>query len=251
MTEVVQAIHHGQQPSLSQRTSLMVFGSKPKKPKSIIPSDKRRISLLNADFKVVTGIYSNRLKSVATHTLSPCQLSAGNNRRIHHGINQARDAIIAVGERGEGAGILDNDYQSAFDFMVLLWVFKVLEAKGLDKKVIESLKNIYSDNITIIVVNTIPGRSVKNIRWSIRQGDRPSSVLFNYGIDPHLEWLYKRLKGITIYKSPAQGPLLQGQIRQLQPLEVREVYKVFGYIDDVKLSITCMNDFTIVEKDMN
>ena len=31
LTEVMQAIHSGQQPSISQRTSLMVFGSKPKK----------------------------------------------------------------------------------------------------------------------------------------------------------------------------------------------------------------------------
>ena len=96
LTEVAQAIHQGQNPTLSQRTSLMVFGSKPKKPKSIIPSDKRRLSLLNSDFKVVTGIDANRFKSVATHTLSPCQLSAGDDRRIHHGINAARDAIRAV-----------------------------------------------------------------------------------------------------------------------------------------------------------
>ena len=187
LTEVAQSIHQGSNPTLSQRTSLMVFGCKPKKPNSIIPSDKRRISLLNSDFKVVTGIDANRFKEVSTHTLSPCQLAAGNDRRIHHGINKARDAIWAVGQRGEGAAILDNDYQAAFVFMVLLWVFKVLEAKGLDRAVIERLKNIYSNNLTIVVVNNIPGKSFKNIRWSIRQGDRPSSVLFNYGIDPHLE----------------------------------------------------------------
>ena len=248
LTEVTQSIHQGSSPTLSQRTSLMVFGSKPKKPNSIIPSDKRRISLLNSDFKVVTGIDANRFKKVATHTLSPCQLAAGNDRRIHHGINKARDAIWAVGQRGEGAGILDNDYQAAFDFMVLLWVFKVLVAKGLDPAVVQRLKNIYNDNITIVVVNNIPGKSFKNLRWSIRQGDRPSSILFNYGIDPHLCWLDKRLKGIPIYKQPASGPLLQGRLRQLQPLEVQETYKVIGYVDDVKPSITSMNEFILVDQ---
>ena len=186
LTEVSQAIHQGNSPTLSQRTSMMVFGSKPKKTNSIVPSDKRRISLLNSDFKVVTGIDSNRFKKVGTHTLSPCQLAAGDDRRIHHGINKARDAIWAAGQRGERAGILDNDYQAAFDFMVLLWVFKVLQAKGLDPEVIERLRSIYSENITVVVVNNIPGRSFKNIRWSIRKGDRPSLILFNYGIDPHL-----------------------------------------------------------------
>ena len=40
LTEVVQEIHSGKPPTLSQRTSLMVFGNKPKKPNSIKPSDK-------------------------------------------------------------------------------------------------------------------------------------------------------------------------------------------------------------------
>ena len=36
-TEVVQAIFKGSQPSISQRTSIMVFGSKPQKIKSLKP----------------------------------------------------------------------------------------------------------------------------------------------------------------------------------------------------------------------
>ena len=132
--------------------------------------------------------------------------------------------------------------------MVLLWVFKVLAAKGLDKTVIDRFRNIYKDNVTVVVVNNIMGKSFKNFRWSIRQGDRPSSILFNFGIDPHLTWLDKRLKGIPIYKQPAQGPLLQGQIRQLQPLVVQETYKVIGYVDDVKPSITSMSEFILIDE---
>ena len=74
-------------------TSLMVFGTKPKKPNSILPKDKRRISLLNADFKIASGLEARLMKSVATHTLSHLQLVGGEDRRIHHGINLARNAI--------------------------------------------------------------------------------------------------------------------------------------------------------------
>ena len=77
LTEVVSAVFCGDKPSSSQRTSLMVFGSKPKKAKSIKPGDKRRISLLNADFKTISGLISRRLKKTATRTLSPYQLVAG------------------------------------------------------------------------------------------------------------------------------------------------------------------------------
>ena len=132
LTDVVKAIHAGSPPSCSKRTSMMVFGTKPKKPRSVKVSDKRRLSLLNSDFKVVTGLDNNRFKKVSTHTLSHSQLAAGDDRRIHHGINKARDAILAAANSREGMGILDNDYKAAFHFMVLLWVLKVLAQKVID-----------------------------------------------------------------------------------------------------------------------
>ena len=222
----------------------MVFGCKPKKPKSKKPGDKRKLSLLNSDFKSVTGITNNRLKQVATHTLSPCQLAMGDDRRIHHGINQARDAIMAAGQGREGVGILDNDYMAAFDFMVLLWVLMVLKAKGMAEEAIKHLTNLYSNHFSIVVVNNVLGRKFENKRWSIRQGDRPSSILFCYGIDPHLAWLEKRLRGIPIYSMPAAGPVLE---REPFPLVIVELYKVVGYIDDVKPAITAMDEFALVD----
>ena len=244
LTAVVQDIHAEQQPTSSQRTSLMVFGCKPKKPKSTNPGDKRKISLLNSDFKIITGVLNQRLKKVATHTLSSCQLAIGNDRRIHHGINQARNAISSAGKRKQGTGILDNDYQAAFDFMVLTWVLQVLRAKGLSQRAIAHIENLYSKNFTIVVVNNVPGRKFENKRWSIRQGDRPSSILFCHGIDPHLLWLSNRLKGIDIYSRPVPGPVLHGDPF---PLTLSETYKVIGYIDDVEPAITSLSEFSLVD----
>ena len=51
LTEMVKAVLSGASPSLSQGTSLMVYGAKNNKPpNSTNPDHKRRISLLNADF---------------------------------------------------------------------------------------------------------------------------------------------------------------------------------------------------------
>ena len=113
------------------------------------------ISLLNRDFKIITGIDNSRLKSVATHTLNPNQLSAGDDRRIHHGICKARDAINVANSRNQGVGILDNDYMAAFDYMVLTWVFRVLQAKGLNQQAINRLKNMYENHLTVVVINNI------------------------------------------------------------------------------------------------
>ena len=84
---------------------------------------------------------------------------------------------VASGAK-EGMGLLDNDYKAAFDYMVMLWVFKVLLAKGVDPSVIKRLRNIYEINITQVVVNKIPGKSFNNNRWSMRQGDLPSRLVF-------------------------------------------------------------------------
>ena len=210
LTDVAKTVHRGASPTLSQRTSLMFYGPKANKPpNSPDPKHKRRISLLNSDFKIITGIDNTRLKSVATHTLNPNQLSVGDDRRIHHGICKARDAINVANSKNQGAGILDNDYMSAFDLMVLTWVFMVQEAKGLSKVVIKRLKNLYGNHLTVVVVNNIQGRCYINNRWSIRQGDRPSSMLFCYGLDPHLDWLETQLQGIPIYENllPSLTPM--------------------------------------------
>ena len=120
----------------------MVYGAKSNKPpNSTDPKHKRRISLLNSDFKIITGIDNSRFKKVATHTLNSNQLSAGDDRRIHHGINAARDAITAAGAGREGVGILDNDFKAALDYMVL-------RAKGLDEKV-QSSKQKLSHSLSL------------------------------------------------------------------------------------------------------
>ena len=249
LTEVMLAIHGGQKLQTSMRTSLMMFGSKPKKASSILPGDKRKISLLNSDFKVATGLEADLLKESATHTLSPLQLVAGEDRRIHHGINLARNAIHAAGKQGhQGCGILDTDLIAAFDYMCLAWVFMVLDKKGLDRRVIQRLQNLYKDNFSIVVVNNIPGKSVENIRMSLRQGDLPSMHLFSFGIDPVLTYLEKRLRGILITSLPILGPVPAG-CPPLAPLEER--FKVIGYADDIKPAITCMEEFMVVDRAMH
>ena len=176
----------------------MVFGSKPKKPNSLKPQDKRRISLLNSDFKIASGLDEGRLKKTLTHSLSPLQLVAGNDHNIHHGINLARDAIWAAGRSGRGCGILDTDLVAGFDFMSLSWCLRILEKKGACPELIARLRNLYSKNYSVVVVNNIPGAAVENIRLTLRQGDDPSMELFSFGIDPLLCYLERFLIGINI-----------------------------------------------------
>ena len=246
LTEVVSAVLSGKKPSLSQRTSRMVFGPKPKKASSLKPGDKRRISLLNTDFKTISGLQSRRFKKTATTTLSPFQFVAGDDRRIHHAINLARNAIHAASKfTRSGCGIADTDYQAAFDFLVMSWVFMVMKKKGLSEVVINMLKNLYNDNISIIVVNNIEGKCIKNIRMSLRQGDVPSMFFFAFGIDPLITYLDRRLTGILIYSLPVFGPVLRESKSNTLP-HMEERYRVVSYADDLKPAIASMEEFKLV-----
>ena len=245
LTEVVQSIHQGSDPTRSMKTSMMVFGTKPKKPNSLKPGDKRRISLLNSDYKVVTGIEARRFSSTATHSLSPIQLVAGSDRRIHHGINLARDAIQAVGRGSEGCGILDLDFLAGFDWLVMEWVYEVLVKKGVWGTVVDRLRRLYADSNSIVVVNNVLGKSIPNKRGSLRQGDIPSMYWFGVGIDPLLHYLDKRLRGIPIISIPVPGPALEHCLTQPT---LTQRYKVQAYADDVKPAITSMREFIMVDE---
>ena len=236
-------VFSGSQPTRSQRTSLMLYSDKPGKSKSLKPQDKSRLSLLNSDFKVLSGLELGRYNWVLTHTMSPQQLACGDDRRITFGISLARDAIYAVSRRKQGCGLADNDFEAAFDFLCLAWVKFVLRKKGLAEAALSRFSNLYDAGITIPVINNIPGRAVANNRISLRQGDRPSGIWFCYAIDPLLVYLEKRLQGILVHSLPVQGPALQGHV--LPPIETR--YKVQGYLDDCKPAITTMAEFQLVD----
>ena len=91
--------------------------------------------------------------------------------------------------------------------MIMHLVVQVLRKKGLSELVINRMQNLYKENLSIIVVNNVLGRVLKNERLSIRQGDVPSMTWFAYGIYPLLYYLDKRLAGITIYSLPVLGPV--------------------------------------------
>ena len=117
--------------------------------------------------------------------------------------------------------------------------------KRLNKVVINRLKNLYRDNLSVIVVNNIEGKCIQNTRLSLRQGDIPSMFFFAYGIDPLISYLDKRLTGILIYSLPVLGPVQKdSNAISLPPVEER--YRVVSYADDLKPAIVSMNEFMLV-----
>ena len=91
----------------------------------------------------------------------------GGEKRISHCVAMARDAIYAAGKNKKRCGILDTDLIAAFCNMVATWCYLVMYKKGLCNEVLARYRNLYEDNLSIVVVNNIQGMCVKNTRQSI------------------------------------------------------------------------------------
>ena len=138
------------------------LGNKPgKKAKSLLISDRRKLSLINVDFKLMTGIEAARIRKTMCRTILHLQLVTGGDKRISHGVAMARDAIHAAGINRDRCGILDTDLIAAFCNMVSTWCFSVMSKKGLVPEVISRYRNLYDRNYSIVVVNGIQGRCIK------------------------------------------------------------------------------------------
>ena len=175
------------------------------------------------------------------------QLVAGSDRRIHHGINLARDTIHQAGKSKAGCGLLDLDFMAGFDWLDMAWVYLVLAKKGVSQEVIDRIRRLYADSTTVVAVNNIQGKSFPNNRGSLRQGDVPSMFWFAAGIDPLLVYLEKRLAGIPITSIPVYGPEAENAVCPTLP-HIQQKYKVVAYADDVKPSITSMQEFHLVDQ---
>ena len=101
----------------------------------------------------MTGIEADRIKKTMSRTISPLQLVSGGERRVSLGIAMARDAMEISGIKSDGCGILDTDLKAAFCNMVTAWCYQVLSKKGIDERVISRYRNLYEDNISLLVVN--------------------------------------------------------------------------------------------------
>ena len=129
----------------------------------------------------------------------------------------------------------------------MAWVYLVLAKKGLSETVINRIKNLYADSISVVMVNNVQGRAINNLRGSLRQGDVPSMFWFAVGIDPLLLYLEKRLKGIPITSLPVLGPSPEHE-RSSTVENLRQDFKLIAYADDVNPAISSMQEFYLVDR---
>ena len=245
LCQVIREIIKTGKPTTSMTHSFQVFSPKQGKSSSILPKDKRRLALLNSDYKILTGVLAARLKKTENHTLSEHQYAAG-TKRITHCIAHARDMVQNTTNQQKGVAIVATDFKQAFDLCSISWVWRVLEKKNCSSAYLSVLKNIYeySPNYVINIINNEQQVRILNRRKNIKQGDKTSSLFYCFAMEGVLLHLNNKLQGHVYHKLPTLGPK-HPKLGGPNPVEARQ--KAMGYIDDVKAVVTSVQEFTTLD----
>lgn len=135
----------------------------------------RPITLLNNDYKILTHIFSNRLKEGLPQIISDTRSGFMKGRSIHNNIRLVLDLnIVSTSDDGF---ILFLDFHKAFDMVEHPFIFKALEPCGFGENFRKTIQCFYHDTTSSISLSggTSPRFTVNR---GIKQGCPISPSLF-------------------------------------------------------------------------
>ena len=159
----------------------------------------RPISLLNSDYKILSKVLANRLKTVLNEIIHQDQKGCIAGRFIGENIRIINDILYEIENSNEDDFIIQLDQEKAYDRVEWEWLFKVLEHFNFGEKFIGYLKTLYKNARSSVLTNGYQS-SYFEISRGIRQGDALSALLFIIQFEPLMEKIRKdqQIQGISI-----------------------------------------------------
>lgn len=158
----------------------------------------RPITLMNADYKVMTRCITHRLKSVLPRVLSPDQTCAVQGRNIFDALLAYRDCIAMVqSERIRTAAIVLIDFKNAFDRVSHEYLRRIMVRMGFGQKFTLMVRNLFAHATSRVSVNGSLTPSI-SVQRSVRQGCPLSMSLFSIALDPLLRLITQECHGLQL-----------------------------------------------------
>ena len=162
-------------------------------------SKYRPVSLLNADYKIISKILTGRLQPVMHKLVHEDQQCAVKGRKIQNHLHNIREIITYCRVKEIPARILSLDQEKAFDRVSHSFLHKILEASNISKYVRDWIKILYDNPGSRVIVNQELSEEFTLTR-SVRQGCSMSPLLYTLILEPLLESIKqdRKIEGIKI-----------------------------------------------------
>ncbi|PIK38621.1 hypothetical protein BSL78_24531 [Apostichopus japonicus] len=140
----------------------------PKSGDPLDPRNRRPITLLNVDYKILAKALGNRLSDVMPDIVGPLQTCAVRGKCIQHNLWLMRDLIEFVKVRDLPCALVSLDQEKAFDMVDHDFLFRTLESFGLNSVYFVGSR-YYKDVTSIVTVNGLTSGPFP-VRRGVRQG---------------------------------------------------------------------------------
>lgn len=147
----------------------------------------------------MTKALTIKLGKAAPEIIDPAQAGFVPGRHIYDHIWLFKLVINLAEATEQNGAIIALDQAKAYDKIKHDYLWKTLKQYGFPDEFISTVKALYSDAFTTLIVNGTKSSQPFQVTRGVRQGDPLSCLLFDIAIEPLAEALRKsNLKGFTI-----------------------------------------------------
>ena len=178
--------------SSSQRQAVIKLLEKKGRDKRYI-KNRRPISLINYDTKLLSKVFADRLKTVLPSLISNDQTAYVANRFLGESVRLISDILDITKKLNMDGFLFTIDIEKAFDSVDHTFLFAILEKQGFDPEFIDWIKVLHK-NQESTVMNGGTSTGYFPLNRGSRQGDPISAYLFILVIEVFSLWLNSTLK---------------------------------------------------------
>ena len=162
----------------------------------------RPITVLNTDYKTMTKALANKLAEAAPSLIHRDQAGFIKGRNIYDQVKLAK-LIIDYGKiKKQNGAIVALDQEKAYDKILHPYLWEVLEKFDIPQHFIKTIKHLYKDASTSVLINGILSDPFI-VNRGVRQGDGLSCLIFDIGIEPLAAAIRNsQIRGIKIENAP-------------------------------------------------